>query len=111
MRLNKEDYDKAVNCLKNYAYIKKNKEEFKREYQAVNNALLLVNDDSKYIFKELFLKKKSKWEILNKLFISEETYKRRKRELIYAVDTELKRLNIENKKVNIIKRIMNMLHF
>ena len=60
-----------------------------REYKAVNQAKLLVNEDCLYIFEELYRKGKSKWDIINELNISEETYKRRKRELIYTVHKEI----------------------
>ncbi len=60
-----------------------------KECKAVNQAKLLVSEDSLYIFEELYRKGKSKWEIINELHISEETFKRRKRELIYAVYEEI----------------------
>jgi len=63
------------------------------EYKIVAQALQLVNDDSKVIFEELYQKSKNKWTIINDiLHTSEETYKRRKRDLIYAVDKEIKKL-------------------
>lgn len=63
-----------------------------KEYKAVIQALELVNRDSKYIFEELYVKSKTKWDVIHEMCTSEETYKRRKRELIYAVDMELKKL-------------------
>ena len=63
-----------------------------KEYKAVVQALQLVSKDSKYIFEQLYVKSKSKWEIINEINVSEETYKRRKRDLIYAVNGELKKL-------------------
>ena len=62
-----------------------------KECKAVEQALLLVNKDSKYIFEELYIKSKSKWEIINS-GISERTYFRRKKDLIIAVSGELKKL-------------------
>lgn len=62
-----------------------------REYKAVVQALELVSKDSKYIFEELYQKSKTKWEIMAS-GMSERTYKRRKSELIYAVDKEIKKL-------------------
>lgn len=64
------------------------------EYKAVTQALELVNKDCVYIFEELYKKGKSKWEIITNLHVSEETYKRRKRELIYTVYEELKKLTL-----------------
>ena len=60
-----------------------------KECKAVNQAKLLVSEDSLYIFEELYRKGTSKWDIIDKLNISEETYKRRKRELIYTVHKEI----------------------
>lgn len=134
MRLNKEDYNKAVGCLKRYNYNCINimniqsdilslsispidgmpKAPYKvgdttlnkviqleqnvdlqnsiKEYKAVVQALQIVNKESKYIFEEEFRKDKYKYNIIEELHISEETYKRRKRSLIYAVNEELKKL-------------------
>lgn len=134
MRLNKEDYRKAVGALKRYNYnciniiniqtdilsisvapitdmprvpygvgnttldkviqLEENKElqQSIKEYKAVVQALQLVGKQSKYIFEKEFRESKSKWEIINSMNVSEETYKRRKRELIYATDKELKKL-------------------
>ena len=134
MRLPKEEYNKAVGCLKKYNYncinimniqsdilslsiapisdmprvpygigdttlkkvmqLEENVELQKsiKEYKAVVQALSLVNKESQYIFEEEFRKDRYKWDIINKLNTSEETYKRRKRSLIYAVNEELKKL-------------------
>ncbi len=62
-----------------------------KEYKAVVQALQLVNKDSKYIFEELYIKSKTKWEILNS-GMSERTFARRKGDLIYAVHRELKKM-------------------
>lgn len=134
MRLNKEDYQNAVGCLKRYDYncinilniktdiyslesakndgqpkpkfnktdtvlakiiqVEENEviQKAIREYKAVRNALLLVNKDCEYIFEKVFREQKSKWEVVEQLNISEETFKRRKRVLIYTVNEELKKL-------------------
>jgi len=136
MRLNKDDYKRAVGCLKRYNYncinilniradiisigssnfdgapkapyrvsdsvlnsvLKlqedENLQKSIREYKAVLQAIELVSKDSKYIFEELYIKGREKWDIINSMNISEETYKRRKRDLIYAVDKELKNLTL-----------------
>ncbi len=63
------------------------------EYKIVAKAIQLVNEDSEIIFNELYRKGKSKWYIIDEVLkTSEETYKRRKRDLIYAVDKEIKKL-------------------
>lgn len=63
-----------------------------KEYKAVMQTLELVCNDSKYIFEKLYVKNKSKWEIIDEMHISEETFKRRKRELIYTVYEEMKKM-------------------
>lgn len=63
-----------------------------KEYKAVVQAVQLVNDDSKYIFNEMYIKQKGKWDVMNEKGLSERTFLRRKYELIYAVDKELKKM-------------------
>ena len=63
-----------------------------KECKAVEQALLLVDDDSKYIFEQLYVKSKLKWDIISDLNVSEETYKRRRKKLIYTVNKELEKL-------------------
>lgn len=65
-----------------------------KECKAVEKSLLLVNSDCKFIFEQLFVKSKNKWEIIKELNVSEETYKRRKRHLIYTVNKELKKIDL-----------------
>ena len=61
-----------------------------REYKIVERSKTLLNDkDIDYIFENLFRLKRNKWDIINELHTSEETYKRRKRALIYAVHNEI----------------------
>lgn len=62
-----------------------------KEYKAVVQALELVNKDSKYIFEQLYIMSKTKWEIINS-GMSERTFFRRKKDLILAVNKELKKL-------------------
>lgn len=133
MRLPKEEYNRAVGCLKRYNYnciniiniqsdilsigiasndgmpkapykvgdttfskvvqLQEDKELNKsiNEYKAVVQALELVSKDSKYIFEQLYRKGNTKWQIIDS-GMSESTYERRKRELVYAVYKELKKL-------------------
>ena len=63
-----------------------------KEYKIVRQALELVNADCKEIFEKLYQKGESKWKIIDDLSFSEETFKRRKRNLIYTVEKELKKL-------------------
>lgn len=61
-----------------------------KEYNAVVLALEMVSEDSQYIFKHEYYEKDMKWyDIIDKLAISERTYKRRRSELIYAVAKNL----------------------
>jgi hypothetical protein len=62
-----------------------------KECKAVEQALLLVNKDSKLIFEEIYIKNKTKWEILSE-GISERTYFRRKKDLVFAVNKELNKM-------------------
>lgn len=62
-----------------------------KEYKAVVQALQLVNKDSKYIFEEMYIKSKTKWEIINS-GMSERTFVRRKGDLILEVHKELKKM-------------------
>lgn len=133
MRIPKEEYNKAVGCLKRYDYncinivniqsdilslsiapndglpkapysigdtvfnkvtqLEENKELDKsiKEYKAVVQALKLVDKDSKYIFEKEFRESQTKWKVIADMNVSEETYKRRKSSLIYAVFNELKK--------------------
>ena len=63
-----------------------------KEYKSVIQAIELVNEDSKFIFEEYYKKGKGKWEIIDTMGISEETYKRRRKDLIYTVNKELKKI-------------------
>lgn len=133
MRIPKEEYNKAVGCLKRYNYncikimdIRENimsisgqnldgmpkakyntsdivinsviqlqtNEELKKaskELKAVQLALELVDEDSKKIFEKVYRQSKSKWETIKDMNMSEETYKRKKSSLIYAVYNELEK--------------------
>lgn len=66
-----------------------------REYKAVIQALTLVNSESKLIFEKEYRESKYKWDVIDLLSKSEETYKRRKRELVYAVHNELKKMETD----------------
>lgn len=134
MRIPKEEYNKAVGCLKRYNYnclniiniradimsisipstdgmpkapynisdsvynqyikLQEDKELQKslKEYKAVVQAIQLVSEDSEYIFNEMYRKQKSKWYVMDERGLSERTFLRRKYELIYAVDKELKKM-------------------
>ena len=63
-----------------------------REYKAVVQAIQLVSEESILIFEKEFRESKYKWDVIRELNKSEETYKRRKRELIYAVHNELNKI-------------------
>lgn len=91
--LPKAPYMVSDNVLNSVIQLQENKQLQKsiKEYKAVRQALELINEDSKVIFEELYIKNKYKWDIINVLNKSEETYKRRKRDLIYAVHKELKK--------------------
>ena len=83
--------DSVSNCI---IQLQENKylQEALKECKAVENALLLVNKDCKTVFQKFYVESKSKWEVIDELKASEETYKRRKKALIYTVHRELKKL-------------------
>ena len=91
----KAPYSISDSVFNSVIQLQENKELNKsiNEYKIVAKAIQLVNEDSEIIFNELYRKGKSKWYIIDEVLkTSEETYKRRKRELIYAVDKEIKKL-------------------
>lgn len=93
MRLPKDEYEQAKNCLKRYRYnsiIEKESKKRINEFEAVNKALLLLDEDCRFIFKHLYEERDmSKWQIIDSLNYSEETFKRRHRKLVYTVHDEL----------------------
>ena len=63
-----------------------------KQYKAVELAKLLVNPDCLVIFERFYRNRESKWKIILEEGYSEETFKRRKKELIYKVYEELDKL-------------------
>ena len=60
-----------------------------KEYKIVERAKTILNDkDINYIFENLFRLKRNKWDIIKELHMTEETFKRRKKALIYTVHNE-----------------------
>lgn len=90
----KTPYNISDSVYNQYIKLQEDKELQKalKEYKAVRQALELVNEDCIYIFERLYQKRENKWKIIEDLHFSEETYKRRKRSLIYTVEKELKKL-------------------
>jgi len=138
MRLNNEEYKKAVGCLKRYNYnclkihniqadimsigspsldgmpkapyrvsdsvlnsvikLQEDKELQRaiREYNIVLRALALTDKITNEIFEEQYQKgEENKWDIIDKLNISEDVYKRRRRKLIYLVHNELLKTSLQ----------------
>lgn len=90
----KAPYSISDSVYNQYIKLQEDKELQKslKEYKAVRQALELVNKDCVYIFEKLYQKGENKWKIIEDLHFSEETYKRRKKCLIYTVEKELKKL-------------------
>lgn len=86
MRINLQDYNRAVELLKKY---KSNDILF--EKILVENALKHVSNNAKYVFDQIYLKEKNKYQIITSGKLSERTFERRKQELIYAVHHEIKK--------------------
>ena len=90
----KVPYNISDSVYNQYIRLQEDKELQKslKEHKAVINTLQLIDDTSKDIFEEEFRKLNKKWQVINKLCISESTYERRKRELIYTAHKEIKKL-------------------
>lgn len=63
-----------------------------KEYKAVRIAFESVSADAKKVFNTYYLEQKTRWETMEKLGLSERTFVRRKRDLVYAVHKEIKKL-------------------
>ena len=89
----KPPYSISDTVYNQYIKLQENKELQKslKEYKTVMQALELVSKDSKNVFEQLYVKNKTKWEIIE-TGMSERTFVRRKSELIMAVDKELKKM-------------------
>lgn len=92
--LPKAPYSVGNPTLKKAIQLEENKElqQSIKEYKAVVQALLYINDP---IVREMFIEEyqkgqENRWKIIEKLNISEASYKRKKQQLIYAVNNELK---------------------
>lgn len=90
----KAPYNISDSVYNQYIKLQEDKELQKalKEYKAVRQALELVNKDSRDIFENYYQKQKNKWETLDILGLSERTFLRRKKDLIYTVEKELKKL-------------------
>ncbi len=64
-----------------------------KQYKAVELTKLLVSPDCLVIFERFYRNRENKWKIIHEEGYSEETFKRRKRELIYQVHEELKKVD------------------
>ena len=90
----KAPYSISDSVFNQYVKLQEDKELQKalKEYKAVRLAYELVNSDCKEIFNTYYQQQKTKWETIDKLGLSERTFLRRKKDLIYAVDKEIKKL-------------------
>lgn len=90
----KAKYNISDSVYNKYIQLQENKElnEALKEIKAVRKAIALVNKDEKDIFENYYLKQKTKWETIEILGLSERTFLRRKKNLIYTVERELKKL-------------------
>ena len=90
----KAPYNISDSVYNQYIKLQEDKELQKSltEYKAVKQGLELVNKDSKGIFEYYYLRNKSRWETMDILGLSERSFVRRKGDLIFAVNKELKKL-------------------
>lgn len=89
----KPKYSKSDMVLNSVIQLQED-EELKRavkEVKAVQMALQLVDEDCKNIFEKIYIQSKSKWELINN-GMSERTYERKKSDLIFNVNKELKKI-------------------
>ena len=63
-----------------------------KEYKIVINTMELLNEECKRICHQYFILQQSKWDIMEKLGLSERTFLRRKKEIIYTADRERKKM-------------------
>lgn len=96
MRLSKENYNSTILMLKRYDY---NKEKDNEDYRIIERVKLLLEPKSRYIFEEEFRKKRNKWDIAYELCISERSYQRLRKELIYKTFQEIKNIKANNKEI------------
>ena len=89
----KAPYNISDSVYNQYIKLQEDKELQKSltEYKAVKQGLELVNKDSKGIFEYYYLRNKSRWETMDILGLSERSFVRRKGDLIFAVNKELKK--------------------
>lgn len=89
----KSPYNVSDSVLNSVIELQENAELNKsiKEYKIVIQATQLISQDAKTIFKEMYIKGKGKWDIINN-GMSERTFGRRKQELICAINKEIKKL-------------------
>lgn len=105
--MKRSDYNRAKNILKRYSYNSieitkkgidiiedehnKDLQECINEYKIVKRALKLAHKDCEDILQKYYIKRMTKWEIVNE-GISERTFERRLQDLIYNVAIEYKKM-------------------
>lgn len=95
--LPKAPYSVSDSVFNQYIQLQENKalNESLQEIKAVRQALALVSLECNEIFNEYYLKQRGKWETIETLGLSERTFLRRKKDLIYTVEKELKKVGIK----------------
>ena len=105
--MKRSDYNKAKNILKRYSYNSieitkkgidiiedehdKDLQECINEYKIVKRALKLAHKDCEDILQKYYIKRMTKWEIVNE-GMSARTFERRLQDLIYNVAKEYKKM-------------------
>ena len=77
-----------------YIQLEENKDLQKslKEYKIVANTMELLNEECKKICNQYFILQRNKWDIMEELGLSERTFLRRKKEIIYTTDRERKKM-------------------
>lgn len=90
----KPPYNISDSVYDQYIKLQEDKELQKalREYKAVRQALELIDSELKDIFENYYVKRKTRWETIENIGLSERSFVRKKSQLIYTVNKELKKL-------------------
>lgn len=90
----KAPYKISDSVLNSVIELQENKELNKsiKEYKIVVQAIQLISEDAKTIFEEMYIKGKRKYDIMTGSGMSERSFGRKKQELIYAINKQIKKL-------------------
>jgi hypothetical protein len=90
----KAPYSTSDSVFNNYLNLEEDIELKKvlTQYKAVENAKLLLTEDEEVVLNNFYIKRENKYKVMDILHIADRTFARRKKNLIYKVHKELKKL-------------------